>query len=71
MTRIYTLIVVALTAVLFASCSKGASGPPYDFEPGGMPRLIVRGTVQDAAQNPLRGIHISVFEFLIPNSCHL
>lgn len=67
MTRIYTLIVVALTAVIFASCSKGASGPPYDFEPGGMPRLIVRGTVQNTDQKPLRGIHISVFDLREPN----
>ena len=67
MTRIYTLIVVALTAFIFASCSNGASGPPYDFEPDGLPRLIVRGTVQNTDQKPLRGIHISVFDLREPS----
>lgn len=67
MTRIYTLIVVALTAFIFASCSKGASGPPYDFEPDGLPRLIVRGTVQNTDQKPLPGIHISVFDLREPS----
>lgn len=67
MTRIYTLIVVALTAVLFASCAKNAGGPPYDHEPDGLPRLIVRGTVQNTDQKPLQGIYVFVFDLREPN----
>lgn len=67
MTRIYTFIVFTLTVFVFASCAKYAGGPPYDHEPDGLPRLIVRGMVQDTAQKPLQGIYVFVFDLREPN----